>query len=220
MKVLFIGNSKTYRQNFPGIFKRMVEATGEEIYIDKATKPGASLIELYQEAETLEKINSEKWDYVVIQERTIKSLQNDTSEFEEGATCLCNKIVENNSKTKIIYNAVGVYCDFNIEDYETTNKHYEQIAEKTNGTVTYSGSSFIKFNKKFPNIELFEDKQHPTLVGAYLSACCLYDTVFNKSSLNTHYYDVLNPEIAINLQKVADETILRSNKEFLENIEL
>ena len=141
MQILFIGNSKTYRQNFPGIFKRMVESSGQEIYIDKATKPGASLIELFQESETLEKIKSKKWDYVVIQERTIKALQDDISEFEEGATSICNKIVENNPKTKIIYNAVGVYCDFNLEEYETTNKHYEQIAELTNGVVTYSGNA-------------------------------------------------------------------------------
>lgn len=208
MKILFIGNSKTYRQNFPGIFKRMVEASGEKIYIDKATKPGASLIELYREQETLEKIISEQWDYVVIQERTIKALQEDTSEFEEGANNICHKITENNPKTKIIYNAVGVHCDFNIKEYETTNKHYEQMAKLTNGIVTYSGNAFINFHKKFPDMELYEDKQHPTLLGAYLSACCLYDTIYKKSSIEVQYYDVLNPKIAIDLQKVADETIL------------
>lgn len=45
------------------------------MYIDKTTKSGASLTELYKEPETLEKIKSEEWDYVVIQERTIKALQ-------------------------------------------------------------------------------------------------------------------------------------------------
>ena len=212
MKILFIGNSKTYRQNFPGIFKRMVESIGQEIYIDKATKPGASLIELFQESETLEKIKSEKWDYVVIQERTIKALQDDISEFKEGATSICNRIKENDLKTKIIYNAVGVHCDFNLEEYETTNKHYEQIAEMTDGVVVYSGNAFINFNRKFPDIELYEDKQHPTLVGAYLSACCLYNTIFNDLSINTQYYDVLNPKIAMDLQRIADETIMKTKK--------
>lgn len=208
MRILFIGNSKTYRQNFPGIFKRIVEASGKEIYLDKATKPGASLTELYEEPETVEKIKSEKWDYVVIQERTIKALQEDISEFQEGSKSICNKIIKNNPETKIIYNAVGVYCDFNLKEYETTNKHYEQIARMTNGAVTYSGNAFINFHKKFPDIELYEDKQHPTLVGAYLSACCLYDTIYKKPSTEVQYYDVLNPKIAIDLQKVADETIL------------
>lgn len=213
MKILFIGNSKTYRQNFPVIFKRIVEATGQEIYIDKATKPGASLTELYKEPETLEKIKSEEWDYVVIQERTIKALQEDTSEFQEGANSICNKIIENNPETKIIYNAVGVHCDFNLEEYETTNKHYEQMARMTNGVVTYSGNAFINFHSKFPDIELYEDNQHPTLVGAYLSACCLYDTIYKKPSSEVQYYDVLNPKIAIDLQKVADETMLDIQRE-------
>lgn len=152
MKILFIGNSKTYRQNFPEIFKKIVEASGDEIYIDKATKPGASLIELYREQETLEKIKSEQWDYVIIQEKTINALQEDMSEFEEGVNNICDKITENNPKTKIIYNAVGVHSDFNIKEYETTNKHYEQMAKMTNGIVTYSGNAFINFHKKFPNI--------------------------------------------------------------------
>lgn len=66
----------------------MVESIGQEICIDKVTKPRASLIELFQEPETLEKIKSENWDYVVIQERTIKALQDDISEFKEGSTSI------------------------------------------------------------------------------------------------------------------------------------
>ena len=163
--------------------------------------------------ETLEKIKSEKWDYAVIQERTIKSLQEDITEFQEGANNICAKIFENNPKTKIIYNAVGVHCDFNLEEYEITNKHYDQIAKTTNGIVCYSGNAFIKFHSQFPNIELYEDKQHPTLVGAYLSACCLYDTIYKQPSCHVQYYDVLNPKIAIDLQKVADETILNQRRE-------
>ena len=207
IKILFIGNSKTYRQNFPNIFKKLAETSGEQLYIDKATKPGASLIELYEEIETLEKIKSEKWDYVVIQERTIKSLQEDISEFQQGANSIYQKIKENNQGTKIIYNAVGVYNDFDKQQQETTNNHYEQIAEITDGIVSYSGSASLIFHIKFPDIDLYEDKQHSSLVGAYLNACCLYDTIYRRASSNVEYYDVLNPKIAIELQRVADETM-------------
>ncbi len=210
MKILFIGNSKTYRQNMPLIFEKLVKKSGKDIYIDKATKPGASLLELYDETETLEKINSTKWDYVVIQERTIKSLQEDISEFKEGAIKLVNTILKNNNNTKIIYNACGVHSDFIVEEYETTNNHYEQIAKLTNGKVCYQGSAFIRFHNQFPKIELYEDKQHPTLVGAYLSACCLYDTIYNEKSNEIEYFDVLNPKIAIDIQNIADEVILKN----------
>lgn len=209
IKILFIGNSKTYRQNMPLIFKRLVEKSGRDIDINKATKPGASLLELYHETDTLKKINSTKWNYVIIQERTIKALQEDISEFRDGAIKLCELILKNNIDTKIIYNACGVYSDFNREEYETTNNHYEQIAKITNGEVCYQGSAFIEFHSHFPEIELYEDKQHPTFVGAYLSACCLYDTIYNRKSNEVEYFDVLNPKIAIDIQKVADEVILR-----------
>ena len=210
MKILFIGNSKTYRQNFPLIFKKLVESSGKEIYIDKATKPGADLIELYNETETLEKIYSEKCYNVVIKERTFKALKVYLTEFKEGAIKLCNEILKNNNETQIIYNACGVYNDFNIEEYEKTNNHYEQIAKLTNGQVCYQGNAFINFHNHFSEIELYEDKQHPTLVGAYLSACCLYNTIFNERSSKVKYFDVLNPKIAMDIQNIADEVYLKN----------
>ena len=189
----------------PFIFQKMVEKSKREIYIDSATKPGASLLELYNENETLEKIKNEKWDYVVIQERTIKALQENIAEFKEGAIKLVNAILKNNGTTKIIYNACGVQRDFDLKEYEITNNHYKQIAELTNGQVCFSGKAFIHFHYSFPEIELYEDKQHPTIVGAYLTACCLFNTILNQKSSEIIYYDVLNPEIAINAQKIADE---------------
>lgn len=215
MKILFIGNSKTYRQNFPGIFKRMVEASGEEIEIEQATKAGASLMELSQELEVLEKIKSKKWDFIVLQERTIKALQEDMTEFEIGTKNIFEKIKESNPETKIIYHAVGVYSDYDKEQQKITNQHYEKMAQVTDGIVSYTGSAMIHFHDKFPKIELYEDKQHPSLVGAYLAACCLYGTIYNIKSANVKYYDVLNPAIAKELQKVADET-----RKQLENFKL
>lgn len=205
MKILFIGNSKTYRQNMPKIFQNLTEKSGISLLVEKATKPGASLLELYKELEIFEKINSEKWDYVILQERTIKALQEDISEFEKGAKLLCKEIMKNNENTKIVYNACGVHNDFNIEEYQITNNHYEQIANITNGDVCYTGNAYINFHNMFPEIDLYEDKQHPTIVGAYLSACCLYNTIYKKKSSIVEYYDVLNPEIAKKLQKIADK---------------
>ena len=63
----------------------------------------------------------------------------------------------------------------------------------------------MKFHSRFPDIELYEDEKHPSLAGAYLSACCLYDAVYQQKSEDVEYYDILKHEIAIKLQKVADE---------------
>lgn len=205
LKILFIGNSKTYRQNFPRILKNITNKSGKEVYIDKATKPGASLIELYEVPETIQKIRSQKWDYVVLQERTIKALQEDISEFEKGINCIYKEVKENSKETKIIYNAVWVSNNYSKEEQEKTNKHYEEMARKTDGILSYSGNAFIEFHNQFPDIELYEDEKHPSLAGAYLSACCLYDTIYRQKSEDTKYYDILNHEIAIKLQKVADE---------------
>lgn len=95
--------------------------------------------------------------------------------------------------------------NYSKEEQEKTNKHYEEMARKTEGILSYSGDAFIKFHTRFPDIELYEDEKHPSLAGAYLSACCLYDTIYRQKSEDTKYYDILNHEIAIKLQKIADE---------------
>lgn len=155
--------------------------------------------------ETIQKIKSQKWDYVVLQERTIKALQEDISEFEKGVNCIYKEVKENSKETKIIYNAVWVSNNYSKEEQEKTNKHYEEMARKTDGILSYSGNAFIEFHNQFPDIELYEDEKHPSLAGAYLSACCLYDTIYRQKSEDTKYYDILNHEIAIKLQKIADE---------------
>ena len=76
--------------------------------------------------------------------------------------------------------------------------------------MCYQGNAFINFHNHFSEIELYEDKQHPTLVGAYLSACCLYNTIFNERSSKVKYFDVLNPKIAMDIQNIADEVYLKN----------
>lgn len=207
LKILFIGNSKTYRQNFPRIFEKIVINSGRKIYIDKVTKPGASLAELSAIQETMYKIKSERWDFVVLQERTIKALQDDISQFEQGVNRICKEINENCKATKIVFNVVWVSNDYSREEQNKTNKHYEQIAKKTNSILSYSGNCFLEFHKKFPDIELYEDEKHPSLAGAYLSACCLYNTIYKQQSKEIKYYDILNQKIAKELQIVADKIV-------------
>lgn len=156
--------------------------------------------------ETIQKIKKQKWNYVVLQERTIKALQDDISEFENGVNCIYKEIKNNSNETKIIYNAVWISNSYSSEEQEKSNKHYEEMARNTNGILSYSGNAFINFHNKFPDIELYEDEKHPSLASAYLSACCLYDTIYKEQSQNVTYYDILNTQLAIKLQKVADET--------------
>lgn len=207
LKILFIGNSKTYRQNFPKIFQNLVNKSGRNVVAETLVKPGASLLELYKIPESIDKIKSNKWDYVVLQERTVKALQDDTTEFEQGVDNFYKVIIQNNPKTKIIFNAVWVSNNYDEKEQEKTNEHYKIQALRTNGILSYSGNAFLKFHKNFPDIDLYEDQKHPSLAGAYLSACCLYSTIFKSNSQEIQYYDLLNPEIAINLQKISDEII-------------
>ena len=73
-KVLFLGNSYTAANELPLLVQGLAESSGHSIYVDKNTPGGYTLAfpangHLYNQT-SLDKINSEDWDYVVLQEQS------------------------------------------------------------------------------------------------------------------------------------------------------
>lgn len=56
-------------------------------------------------------------------------------------------------------------------------------------------------------MNFFVDDKHPTIEGSYLSACCLYSTIYKKSLQNLFYVADLKSDLAHKLQGVAVETM-------------
>lgn len=207
-KILFIGNSLTYRQKFPHLFKNMVQQEGTKITVEQFAKPGISLLELSNLEELQSCIASKKWDAVVLQERTKMSLEDKEFEkFRIGANRIVEFIHINCKKTQIFYNVVWIGSNFDEEKQKDINQHYEIVAKQTNGKICYTGNAFLNCHNCYPEIDLFEDEKHPSLVGAYLSACCMYRAIYQKDPTKNRYEDVLNVEITKKLKEVAKCTI-------------
>ena len=72
MNVLFLGNSHTYLHYMPQMLLELVKAEdrGFALSVDQITGEGASLQWHWENASTLQKVRSKRWDFVVLQERS------------------------------------------------------------------------------------------------------------------------------------------------------
>lgn len=216
--ILFIGNSKTYYNDFAEIFMNLANKAGKNVYATDPPKKhgGKGLIQMLDFSDVKQVIKSKNWDYIVLQEKTDTGLDNG-DELKKGAKELINYTKENsNTKVKVLYNAVWVLNTLNKNEQEKTNKNYELARNATTGKISYAGDAFIKCREKYPEIKLFVDDRHPTPEGSYLSACCMYATIYGESPEGIEYYGGLKnsedkndigKEVAKKLQKIAAETM-------------
>src|SRR5208282_4563589 len=70
LRILFIGNSYTYRNDLPRMFARLANAGGHEVETDMVATGSFTLSNHLASSHTLKKIKSGKWDWVVLQEQS------------------------------------------------------------------------------------------------------------------------------------------------------
>ncbi len=228
-KVLFIGNSYTGVNNLPGMLAELANANNDLLIYDSNTPGGYTLgasPNLHCEnTTTLNKINSDNWDYVVLQEQsqipTVEYYRENTMYY--GARILDSLIHENNECTQTLFyltwgrkfgglQNLGDYSSVDFVDFnqmqDTLTSAYLEIAQELNATVSPVGVAWKKCIAANPDINLFSsDNSHPSIYGTYLTACVFYATIFQKTPFGISFYSSLNEEEAKILQNIAESTV-------------
>ena len=83
--VLFIGNSFTYYHDLPKMVAELAKAGGQRpVDYERETPGGCTFAKHWKDGKALAKIQSRKWDYVVLQDHSQAAFCNETSMFEYG----------------------------------------------------------------------------------------------------------------------------------------
>lgn len=200
----------------------------EESYEDHVNTRKKSELEV---TETEKKIQEKDWDIVIMQTggvtvlipeirrqkvdpaiKEIKNLSNDNSSF----------YLFNTWTTKIDYPKEYCYptvlidkysspdekiCSPEIKDkkeyYDLLQSGYTELSESNKVSLTKHAQLFRKVMEEHPEIELLEDKMHPSKEGAFLSACIFYNLISGQEVKGLEYKADLDKEIADFLKKVA-----------------
>lgn len=221
-KVLFIGNSYTYKNDLPNIFKKLALSGGFNVTVESSAYAGYTLLQHSDENDeygkvTLSKIKSKKWDYVILQEQSqCPAYDNLREQMYEGARKLDNVIKDNSSKT-IFFMTWGYKFGDTDNLVESTQTYegmqeqiqigYETIAKELSARISPVGIAWLNSNQAYPNIKLWSsDNKHPSPAGSYLAACVMYEIILGKSPVDLKYNYNLSAKNAKILQKVAHNT--------------
>ena len=217
LEVLFIGNSHTYLNYMPQMLLALVSAEdrGFELDVDQCTGEGVGLEWHWNNPSSRDAIRGNRWDYVVLQDRSGGPLE-ELASFERYAGLLDAEIRKQDAKT-IFY---MTWANRTRPDTQALLADaYGMMAHKLDALLAPVGLVWEAVQRMDPGLDLHHrDGRHANPIGSYLTACVFYSVLFNTSpeGLPGSFYIKgkkrvdIDKDQAFFLQKTAWETIVNS----------
>ncbi|MFK2820108.1 PKD domain-containing protein [Flavobacteriaceae sp. LMIT009] len=199
-KVLFIGNSYTFIEDIPNMFYQAANSTGDNILVDAQTAGSATFEFHTNSVDVTNKINSNDWDYVVLQGSSVEvGLTGDyfNNSVAPFAAELCETVRYNNTCTQPVFYRTWAWewgmsnsgptciaypwmCYYHSMDDEIA-QNYRVLADDNDAVISPVGQVWRYMRDNLVPVDLYhEDQSHQSLEGAYASACTFYTTILRK----------------------------------------
>lgn len=222
-KVMFVGNSFTYREDIPNLFKQVAESFGElQVQV---TGFAVSSYRLVQWADLSDaegkKLDAalhaaDDYDIVVLQEQSSNPINN-FAEFEQGATKLVQKVRSTQKNCQTVLYATWGYDKSNpksaaIPTMEAKLRSaYQRVADELGVRVSPVGAAFTAiFNDGTINLYNSEDNHHQNYTGAMLAAYVHAETLFGLDVMQCPFNGTLDSATATLLKQVAHSVVTQS----------
>lgn len=180
VRMLFIGNSFTTRNDLPGILTALGEGHGLDIQHEVISTGGASLRRHFN-AGASDKIRSEKWDYVVLQEQSTLPIKNQMR-FHENVREFVPAI-EDIGANLVLYMTWARKSEPQSQQLLTDG--YIDIGKELGAHVVPAGVAWELMLAELDEPALHDkDGSHPTFAGTYLAACTFLLTLFNLEPIS------------------------------------
>ena len=223
LRILFVGNSYTYMNDLPGMFAHLARAGGHRVEAGMAAPGGWTLSTHARSAETLNKLKSSKWDFVVLQEQSqVPAIEPTRTEAMYPAGRLLVRQIEDAGATPIFFLTWAHrdgWAEKGLPGYEAMqgqiSRGYLGIAQELGVPAAPVGEAWLIAKTQHPGSELWQgDGSHPTEQGTYLAACVFYATIFRQNPEGLRYFAHLPKETARVLQMTAGDVVLKNPKQW------
>ena len=213
-KVLFIGNSYTAQcsKSISGLFKN----ESPDWSLSFHTSGGKDLAFHLADSQVTKKINSQKWDFIVLQEQSQKSgLGGKFSQSFHDSVASFSKIIRKAGATPALYLTWGrkngdkrnsvIYPTYEAMQKKISSA-YLLAGEKNKARILPVGFAYTEVKKE--NHDLFEklyrnDGSHPAAHGAYLVSCVFWGGLTGKDPGTIKFNGPLSKEDAKILRSAA-----------------
>ena len=179
MKTLFIGNSHTYYNDMPALFKCICEENGIEMDIYMLAHSGKGLDFHLEEPEVRFNILYGSYDYIVLQH--LAHPFNTEEQMISSAVGLKKLIGLTKSKI-VVFMTWETKENENLQPVMTAA--YYRMGRQIDALVAPVGDAWWKLMHSCPDFELYdEDGQHASLIGSKLAAYTIFSTMFNEKAV-------------------------------------
>jgi hypothetical protein len=188
-KILFVGNSLTYTNNMPFMLEKIGAIYNKGIIVKSISKPNYAIVDHLNEGTIQQKIATENYDYVIIQQGP--------SSQEEGRKMLLNdgkKIAEICSKhnTKLAYFMVWPSKRYYFT-FDKVIANYTNAAKANNALLFPVGVYWKEYQKLKNKTSLYDlDQFHPSKAGSFLAALTIFKQLYPKDNLKKLHYNKVN----------------------------
>lgn len=225
LRVLFIGNSYTYYNMLPEMLQQMGVAGKQKRHLEyRMIAPGSSTLESNWTNGLARKVIAQGgWDYVVLQEQSQRPIT-DTNAMFRYARLFDQEIQKSGAKTVFYLTWSRKQAP---EKQALITQSYASIAKELNAVTCPVGVAWEKVRRQNPGLVLYmADGSHPAPAGTYLAAAVFYRTLYGSDPIGLpkeidgrdesgrlKVLAALSRQEAVVLQKAAEETVERWNKQ-------
>jgi hypothetical protein len=215
LRVLFVGNSFTFRNDLPQMVGRL--SGGPSRIIPVSYTAGGWRLRYFAEDRELERLLRDvHWDVVVLQEQSqIPSFGPDfrAREFDPYVRTLAQKIEAAGARPLLFLTwgyRTGDRRNFPSDTYLLMQDRlawgYGDAARLVGAQVAPVGTAWLAALSDRPQLDLWAgDGKHPSRLGSYLAACVFSAMLTKRSPVGNHFTAGLSESDARFLQHVAWE---------------
>jgi hypothetical protein len=180
LKVLFVGNSFTARNDLPGLIARLAAARGKALEHRLISAGGASLRQHWNAGEAQKAIQERRYHRVVLQEQSTLPVKS-PKRMHENVRLFDEAVKAAGSATVLYMTWARLSAP---ESQRVIAEAYTGIGEELGATVVPVGLAWQRFLRLHDRPVLHDrDQSHPTLAGSYLAACVFLAVLFHESPM-------------------------------------
>ncbi len=179
LEVLFIGNSYTENNELPWMVRAIARAEGLALRYEQVTSGGMSLEQHWAngKGEAVAKIASRKWDFVVLQEHSLRPID-EPAKLSQYAKLFDAKIKAKGARTMLYVTWPRKGAP---ENQAKLSKAFAAVAQELGATMVQVGPAWERALKERPGVALYEaDESHPTPQATYFSALVFHHAIHGK----------------------------------------
>jgi hypothetical protein len=193
--ILFIGNSRTYPFDMPYMVREMADSAdaAEKYQIRVYALPGRSLRQHWEDPKVQELL-AQKWDDVVLQERSGGHYPDVSSEFHNYGALIVRAVTDKGGRPTMFVGwnySGGTFAEAQPGSqsayYQMIQSDHLRLSRETGAQLANVGQVWQSVLNANPPFRLESDGNHPTLHGSYLTALVIYAQLSGKSVADVSY---------------------------------